>query len=337
MGREYKQIGIEERCEIARLRTAGQSIREIAAALDRAPSTVARELKRNRTGKGEYKARYADEQAWARRWCGSRLERDDDLRGRVLRRLAQGWSPEQVAGRLAREAGTPVISYETIYRFIYAQIARKKDYRWRHYLPRGKWRRGRRGRKGGSPASFIALRRPLVERPSAAGDRRTPGHWEADLMLFRRYGQAVLTLHERHSRLLIGVRPRGKAAAPIASAIATILEPLPSQWRQSVTFDNGTEFARHYELHGLGIETFFCDTHLPWQKGGVENAIGRMRRGLPRKTDLASLSEQRFTELVQAYNNTPRKCLGYKTPAETFWDDLALHFKCESTFRLSRE
>ena len=114
MGREYKQIGIEERCEIARLRTAGQSIREIAAALDRAPSTVARELKRNRTGKGEYKARYADEQAWARRWCGSRLERDDDLRGRVLRRLAQGWSPEQVAGRLAREAGTPVISYETI-------------------------------------------------------------------------------------------------------------------------------------------------------------------------------------------------------------------------------
>ena len=92
-----------------------------------------------------------------------------------------------------------------------------------------------------------------------------PGHWEADLMLFRTYGQAVLTLHERYSRLLIAVRPPGKAAAPIASAISTILAPLPPQWRQTPTFDNGTEFARHHELHALGIETFFCDTHAPWQ------------------------------------------------------------------------
>ena len=268
--------------------------------------------------------------------AGGRLERDDDLRGRVLRGLAQGWSPEQVAGRLAREAGAPVISYETIYRFIYAQIARKKDYRWRHYLPRAKSKRGWRGRKGGSPARFIALRRSLAERSEEAADRGVPGHWEADLMLFRKYGQAVLTLRERQTRLLIGVRPPGKAAAPIARAIADILEPLPSQWRQSVSFDNGTEFARHHELHRLGIETFFCDTHSPWQKGGVENAIGRLRRGLPRKTDLAGLSDERFSELVRAYNNTPRKCLGYRTPAETFWSQL-LHFKCESTFPLSRE
>jgi len=279
---------------------------------------------------------YADQQSRARRWTGSKLDRDSALREMVLSRLAQGWSPEQVAGRFAREAGVCVISHETIYRFIYAQIARTKNYAWRHYLPRGKSKRGWRGRKGGSPASFIAHRRPLCERPEEANDRQTPGHWEADLMLFRTYGQAILTLHERHSRLLIAVRPPGKAAKPIAEAMREILAPLPPQWRQTVTFDNGTEFARHYELHALNIQTFFCDTYSPWQKGGVENAIGRMRRTLPRKTDMAAISDDRFVELIRAYNNTPRKCLDFQTPAELFWNKL-LHFKCESIFPPTRE
>lgn len=334
MGQRYSQITIEERCEIARLQGSGCSIRQIAAALDRSPSTVAREIKRNGNSRGSYQPKYADEQSRARRWTGSRLDRNSLLREAVLSRLARGWSPEQVAERLARDHGTRVISHETIYRFIYAQMARTKNYGWRHYLPRGKSKRGWRGRKGGSPASFIAHRRPVSERPDEANDRRTPGHWEADLMLFRTYGQAILTLHERHSRLLIAVRPPGKAAKPIADAMREILAPLPPQWRQTVTFDNGTEFAYHYELHALNIQTFFCDTYSPWQKGGVENAIGRMRRTLPRKTDLAALSADRFAELIQIYNNTPRKCLDFQTPAELFWKEL-LHFKCESIYWLS--
>ena len=336
MGIKYKQITIEERCDIARLRSAGHSVRQIAATLDRSPSTVARELKRNGSQSRGYQPVYADQQAHARRWRGSRLERDAGLRDRVLARLQQGWSPEQVAGRFALEEGRKVVSHETIYRFIYAQLARKKDYSWRHYLPRAKSKRGWRGRKGGSPASFIAHRRPLAERPQEAADRQTPGHWEADLMLFRTSGQAVLTLHERHSRILIALRPPGKSADPIASAIAGVLAPLPPQLRQTVTFDNGTEFARHHQLHALGIQTFFCDTHSPWQKGGVENAIGRLRRTLPRKTDLADLADDQFTLLLQAYNNTPRKCLGYYTSAETIWNQV-LHLKCEFTLRPSRE
>ena len=336
MGKRYGQVTIEERCAIAGLQAAGRSVRQIAAALDRAPSTVARELKRNGAQTGAYKPIYADQQAHARRWRGSRLERDATLRARVLAHLAQGWSPEQVAGRLGVEAGRGVLSHESIYRFIYRQLARTKDYRWRHYLPRARWKRGWRGRKGGSPASFMALRRPLAERPQSAADRRTPGHWEADLMLFRTYGQAVLTLHERHSRLLLALRPPGKASRPIADALAHLLGQVPPAWRRTVTFDNGTEFARHYRLHELGIETFFCDTHSPWQKGGVENAIGRLRRTLPRKTDLAAVPQARFTQLIQAYNNTPRKCLAYRTPAEIFWASV-LHLKCESTFRLSPE
>ena len=110
-----------------------------------------------------------------------------------------------------------------------------------------------------------------------------------------------------------------------------MLAPLPREWRQTGTLDNGTEFARRHQLHDLGLETFFCDTQSPWQKGGVENAIGRMRRTLPRKTDLSGLSEDRFVQLEQAYNNTPRKCLGYRTPADIF-TNLVLHLKCEDGF-----
>lgn len=335
MGKRYIQLGIEERCEIARLHSAGNSLRQIAAALDRAPSTIAREIRRNSGQQVGYRPVYAEQQSRARRWSGSKLDRDPALRELVLSRLSRGWSPEQVAGRLARDLGQRVISHETIYRFIYSQLARTGDFAWRHYLPRAKSKRGWRGHRGGSPASFMAHRRPLSERPEVVADRQTPGHWEADLMLFKTYGQAILTLHERHSRLLLAARPPGKAAAPIAKTMAQILAPLPPQWRQTVTFDNGTEFALHYKLHALNIQTFFCDTYAPWQKGGIENAIGRMRRSLPRKTDLAAISEKRFTQLIQAYNNTPRKCLDFKTPAELFWEKV-LHFKCESSSPLSR-
>jgi IS30 family transposase len=149
-------------------------------------------------------------------------------------------------------------------------------------------------------------------------------------MMFSAQGQAVLTMHERSSRLLIAVRPPNKSAEPVARAMYDLLAPLPPEGRKSVTFDNGTEFAYHYRLHELNIETFFCDTYSPWQKGGIENAIGRMRRTLPRKTDLAAISDRRFIELIRAYNHTPRKCLDYLTPAELFLMEV-LHFKCEST------
>jgi IS30 family transposase len=334
MGRRYQQLSLDDRCEIARLQANGNSIRQIATALDRAPSTIAREIKRNRGRQVGYKPSYAQAQTKARRWVGSRLEREPALRQAVLKRLSRGWSPEQVAGRLAREDGRKVISYETIYRFIYAQIARHKDYSWRRYLPRAKSKRGFRGRRGGSAASFIDGRVSLAERPPDAADRSHPGHWEADLMLFAKYGQAVLTVHDRHSRLLLATRPPNKAADPIARHLLALLCPLPPELRQTVTFDNGTEFARHRALHSLGIKTFFCDPYAPWQKGGIENAIGRMRRFIPRKTDLAILPAKRFNALVAAYNNTPRKCLDFRTPDETFAK--VLHFECESTSPLSR-
>jgi IS30 family transposase len=329
MGRGYRQFSVEDRIEIAGLQGTGASIRQIAAALDRAPSSVARELKRNSGASMGYRPAYADEQARARRWNGSRLDRDAGLREAVLGQLALGWSPEQIAGRSGR------IGTESIYRFIYAQINRHNDYRWRHYLPRGKYRRGRRASKGGSPALHMSQRVGLNERPAEVAGRSSAGHWEADLMAFSRYSQNILMLHERMSRVLVGARLPSKQARPVADALKAALEPLPEPARRTVTFDNGTEFARHYELNAAGIATYFCDPHAPWQKGGIENAIGRMRRFLPRKTDLATIDDETFTKSIAAYNNTPRKCLGWKTPAEAFAQQV-LHFERESTSPLSR-
>ena len=125
-------------------------------------------------------------------------------------------------------------------------------------------------------------------------------------------------LHERMSRILVGSRLGSKQAEPIATAIKAALEPLPQPMRRTVTFDNGTEFARHYELNQAGIATYFCDPHAPWQKGGIENAIGRLRRRLPRKADLATLSPRALGHLVETYNATPRKCLAFLSPREVF-------------------
>ena len=336
MGEHYDHFTLEERCTIARLHEGGQSIRQIAAALDRSPSSVSRELKRNRGVEVGYRPSYAQEQAKARRWKGCRLERNGKLRRMVLGCLKRGWSPEQIAGWLDREQAPTSISHESIYRFIYAQIRRTNSGAWRHYLPRAKAKRGWRGRKGGSSASFIQNRVSIAERPAAVRSRRTAGHWEADLMLFARYGHAILAAHERKSRILLLAKQPCKAAQPTIDQLIAWLELLDPRLRQTITFDNGTEFALHHKLKGaLDIQTFFCDTHSPWQKGGIENAIGRMRRPLPRKTDLATLDPDSLDAYVAAYNNTPRKCLGFKSPAQAFLAQL-LHFKCESTSPLSR-
>jgi IS30 family transposase len=322
----YSQLSIEERCSIARLREAGQSIRQIAAALDRQPSTVARELKRNSGNQVGYRPSYAQAQTDARRWTGSRLERDDALRETILDHLAEGWSPEQVAGRLAREAGHKVISHETIYRFVYAQLKRTNDRRWRFYLPRAKYKRGRRT-KGGWPR--LTDRRSVHDRCADIAARSQPGHWEADAMLFSVPGQAILVAHERRSRLTIALRQKSLKADPVAAALIRMLRDLPPTLRRSITFDNGTEFTRHQHIASqLGIDAFFCDPRAPWQKGGVENAIGRLRRNLPRKTNLDDLSRTSLDAILANYNNTPRKCLGFLTPAEAF---SPLHFQCEST------
>ena len=139
--------------------------------MDRAPSTIARELKRNNGSQVGYQPAYAEQQAKSRHWRGSRLLRKPDLQKAVLKGLAQGWSPAQVAGRLKKENRPTLISYESIYRFIDSQIRRTTDYSWRHYLPRGKSKRGWRGHKGGSPVDHIQDRVPIDRQTMSKRER----------------------------------------------------------------------------------------------------------------------------------------------------------------------
>jgi len=331
MGEQYGQLGLEERCRIAELHQAGHSVRQIAAALDRSPSSISRELKRNRGKQVGYKPTYAQEQAAARRWKGSRLERNAELRTFVLDRLKLGWSPEQIAGALRRQKAATTISHESIYRFIYAQIRRTNDGSWRNYLPQAKHKRGRRRRPSRSPADCIKGRVSIALRPIEVGLRRTFGHWEADLMLFATPGQALLISQERKSRVVLLARQPGKAALPVAKRLLAWFTPIDPRLRKTITIDNGTEFAQHRILvDRLDVQTFFCDPHSPWQKGTIENAIGRLRRFLPRNTDLSAIDDDTLDACIAAYNNTPRKCLGFRTPAQVILAQL-LHFKCEST------
>jgi len=322
MGRCYGQLSLEERIEIYRLQLEGISQNQIASALGRAPSTINRELRRNsqptKVWIGGYEPVRAQQLAERRRrWdCRFKLARQPDLRSRVSKSLAMGHSPEQIAGRLALEHGRVVISHESIYRFIYHRTA-QKDY-WYRLLPRHKKMRGRR-RLGGSSASLIKHRRPITERPAEVEGREAPGHWEADFMMFSRSGQGLMVLHERQSRFSMVHRPVDRKAVPTARTISRQLGKLPQAIRRTISFDNGNEFAEHHRLHKLlGVQTFFCDPHSPWQKGGVENTIGRLRRSLPRKTDLDLLTTADLRRHVRRLNDTPRKCLDFKTPAEAF-------------------
>lgn len=138
-------------------------------------------------------------------------------------------------------------------------------------------------------------------------------------MLFARYGQGLLVAHEQKSRFTLIDHPLDRKAERTAKCLAELLAPIPPPLRKTLTLDNGTEFALHYQLsEQLGLDTYFCDVRSPWQKGGVENAIGRLRRQLPRKTNLADIPDTQIARIIRAYNNTPRKCLDFKTPAEAF-------------------
>ena len=323
MGSHYDQLSLKERITIDLLYRSGQSMRAIARRLGRSAATVCRELARNSKPTKQWTGSYEPERAHGlalrrRRWdARHKLSRQPDLRNLVKDCLAMGWSPEQIAGRLTLLNGHTVISHESIYRFIYHRSA-QKDY-WHRLLPCRKHRRGRPGRRGGSPVNRIKDRVSIHQRSKIAGQRRQFGHWEADLMLFSTYGQAILVAHERKSRFTWISRQPSKAAKPVQAKLAKLLAPLPKPMRRSITFDNGTEFALHHKLNAkLGIKTYFCDPYAPWQKGGVENAIARLRRTLPRKADLAAISHQKLARLVKQYNDTPRKCLNYRTPNEIY-------------------
>ena len=315
----YNHLERPERDQIAELKAQGLGVTAIANAIGRDKSTVSRELRRNAHADGTYRPMFAEGSYLYRRQREAVLETDAALRGFVVDRLAEGWTPEQIAGWLRRgiEIGLRALSTETIYAFIF-RSAQKAKKLWR-YLVRRKASRGRRARRS---KDKITDKTHISQRPAAADDRAEPGHWEADLVICKR-SRPLLVLHERKTRLTVMTRLASKTAAETVAAITDILARLDPGLRRSMTFDNGGEFARHMLIKdAFAMATYFCDAYASWQKGGIENMNGRIRRWLPRSADLDDLTDEDIQDIAMSLNLTPRKCLGFKTPAEAFLDTL---------------
>ena len=299
----------------------GLSRSEIARRLGRHRATIHREIRRNCCADG-YRPDSADRRAWARKLRGSRIGRSIRLRASVEDRLARGWSPEQIAGRMEIEETEYPLSAEAIYRYVYSPAGRRAGLP--RLLAQRKPKRGRR-RRNGRREPAIPNRTPIHQRPTKAHLRSQFGHWEGDLMHFRRQRDILLTLQERKTRLTLARRLLRKDAGVAAKATAEELAGLPARARRTITYDNGGEFARHEDVtEKIGLRAYFCDPHSPWQRGGIENAHGRRRRDLPRKTSLDGYTDADITDVIWNLNSTPRKCLGYQTPIEAFAANLGV-------------
>jgi transposase, IS30 family len=329
LARTYRQLDLDARRTLFRLVEARTPVAEIARRLGRHPSTIYRELGRNRFRDGDrgfcgYFPLNAQDLARRRRQRRRKLAMDDGLRAHVTERLEAGWSPQQIAGRLRHETdGGPTVCHETIYRHVYGPEGRE-DGLYRH-LPKARRRRG--SRYGRRPRSASIPRERWIEnRPAEVGDRETFGHWECDLLIFRKEaGKAnVTSLVERKSRFTFLLANGDKRSAAVLAGVAQALRPLPGNARRTVTFDRGSEFAGYAALdRHLALASYFCDPHSPWQKGGVENLNGRVRRFLPRESPPEALDRARLRRLADRLNDTPRRCLSYRTPREVFEQHLA--------------
>ncbi|MBP7242147.1 IS30 family transposase [Amaricoccus sp.] len=318
--RGYAHLTADERDRIAGLKADGASLRGIARALGRAASTISRELRRNALDSGVWRPHVADGAYMLRRQRAAVLETDAELADYVTARLSEGWTPEQIAGRLRLgiETGLRAVCAEAIYGWVY-RPGQKAERLWR-LLTRGRARR--RKRHGRASKDIIAEKTHISQRSCDADARETVGHWEADLVICKR-SRPVLVLHERKTRITLMSRLAGKTAAETVAAMMATFRRLDPRMRGSATFDNDTCFARHTLLRGmLSATTYFCDAYASWQKGGIENANGRIRRWLPRGTDLDALDEADIQEIAMTINLTPRKCLGYRSPVEAFLSEL---------------
>ncbi|MGH3848811.1 MAG: IS30 family transposase [Pseudonocardiaceae bacterium] len=292
--------------------------------MGRPPSTLSRELARNRPRRGrrEYLPHRAQARAEERHREGHKRMR---LKSRVLRHeveqyLLKGWTPELIAGqfRLFRPE-LPPVSTEAIYQWIYAEAPHLIGCLPRSHKQRYPKQKGRKVRK-----TNIPNRVSIQERSALANNRQESGHWESDLMIGR--GKSALQNNvERVSRIVRITRVANKTAQQARGALTGTLKPLPAHLRRSVTYDNGTENTEHDLLNQeLGTRSFFCAPYHSWEKGSVENRNGVIRRFFPKKTNFDMITDQDIHFVEDHINNRPMKCLNFKSPAQVFASLVAL-------------
>jgi IS30 family transposase len=313
-------LTLPEREDISRGIASGSSIREIARRLDRAASTVSREVTRH-GGRPVYRAHEADDHAWesALRHKKCLLALHPRLRDVVASKLILDWSPEQISGWLKThypDDQSMRVSHETIYRslFIQARGVLKKEL-MDHLRSKRRMRRSRhamaRGQSRGQIVDAISIR----ERPAEVEDRAIPGHWEGDLLSGAK-NSYIATLVERHSRFAMLIKVSSKDTEVVVAALSRHVRKLPATLRRSLTWDRGLEMAKHKTFTvATNVKVYFCDPQSPWQRGTNENTNLLLRQYFLRGTDLSGYSQAQLDQVALRLNERPRKTLGFETPA----------------------
>jgi IS30 family transposase len=341
MTRTFQQLSAEDRGVVMAMKVQACSTRSIASALGRSPSTISRELRRNgyleeaaqcAMGRprvaGGYDANRAGKRARRVRraaWPVRKLHREGALWAEVRNLLVLKLSPEQIAAKLKQrhpQQRQLQASHETIYTAIYA-------------MPKGDLRRElvvllRQGRGARKPRTRGQDRRGSLQnmvsihvRPPEAIDRLLPGHWEGDLIKGKANASAVGTLVCRRSLFAMLVKLDGSTAIDALNGFTLAFSALPPEIRQTLTYDQGKEMALHKKLtDNTGLKIYFCDPHSPWQRGINENTNGLLRQYLPKGTDLSVFSQLELDHMAWELNMRPRKTLGWRSPAEVFFDNI---------------
>jgi transposase, IS30 family len=323
----YKHFSVEER-EIIQLGLwRKESIRTIAKKLQRSPSSVSREIKRNfPPQKRRYTPRLAHERAIKKRGNRGREDRlkNDQIREYVVKHLKKRWSPEQIAGRIKIELNES-ISHEAIYQFIYAQIHRqgrglvkpnKEDLR--PYL-----RRARKHRRPPGTRRSKRLLRPkgpsIEDRPKEVGQRCRLGDWEGDTVVSVDHKPGINTLVERTTGVVLITKLANRNAQATTAVVTKRLSKVPATARKTLTLDNGRENQRWQEINEkMGVSCFFAHPYSSWERGSNENTNGLIRDYFPKKTDFTKISVEDLSFVERQLNDRPRKRLGYLTPNEAW-------------------
>jgi IS30 family transposase len=312
---KYSQLSQEERYFFSSHLASGCSIPSIAREMGRAPSTLYRELDRNRRPSGRYAAFVADSYATARRRRARRGSNyPADCWDLVIELLELQWSPEQISNYLIN-TNQASISFQTIYRWIRKDRRRGGIlYRNLRIMPK------RRRKRYGSDDSRGILRgkRLISERPALVNDRQEFGHWEADTVMGKDKHQCVLTLVERMTGAARLAKLSNRTAAQATAAISRIIGAEPARFK-TITFDNGTEFHSYKELEDrFSVTCYFAYPHHPWERGINENFNGLLRQYLPKGRSLDYIGERKLASICERLNYRPRKRLGFRSPQEVF-------------------
>jgi IS30 family transposase len=316
-------LTLAEREHISRGLARGDSMRCIARQLNRAPSTISREISRN-AGYDSYRATQADEAAWerAKRPQPCKLLLHPTLARLVATKLKANWSPEQIAGWLKDtypDDEKNQVSHETIYKtlFIQARGALKKELQ--SYLRTQRaMRRSKHHSIKNEGLGKITNAVSISERPAQVEDRAVPGHWEGDLIAGTN-NSYIATLVERHTRYVMLAKIKQKDTKHVIDALIKHAHKLPTELYKSLTWDRGTEMADHQRFTlATDIKVYFCDPQSPWQRGSNENTNRLLRQYFPKKTDLSVHSQATLNKVARQLNERPRKTLKYKTPAFMF-------------------